>query len=151
MKKYLVIILTFILGTTIGLAAPIAQHLIDSTPAEGVLVNLDQFFKEHPASKPVQFDTVFKSPRCIVNLARINGPFIGRHIHTEVDEIVYVTKGKAEVYLNGKWVLMKVGDLHVCPRGVAHTTRAVDNEGFEAISIFTPPAPAAGDKAMIDD
>ncbi len=149
MKKYMVIILTFILGITIGLAAPIAQHLIDSKPGEGVLVNIDQFFKEHPITKPVQFDTVFTSPRGVVNLARINGPFIGMHVHTETDEIVYLYKGKCEVFLNGKWVLMKPGDLHVNPRGVAHTTRAVDKEGFEAIAIFTQPT--ANDKVMIDD
>ncbi|NLY76177.1 MAG: cupin domain-containing protein [Firmicutes bacterium] len=150
MKKYLIVIMAFILGTAVGLTAPIAEHLIDSTPKEGVLINIDQFFKENPAKSPVQFNTVFSSPRCVVNLARISGPFIDRHIHTDVDEIVYVIKGKGEVYLNGKWVEMKAGDLHVCPRGVAHTTRAIDKAGFEAISIFAPPAPAAGDKVMID-
>lgn len=39
MKKYLLIVLAFVLGATMGLAAPLAQHLIDSKPAEGVLVN----------------------------------------------------------------------------------------------------------------
>lgn len=149
MKKYLLIVLAFVFGAAMGLAAPLAQHLIDSKPAEGVLVNPEQFFKVNPAAKQVQFDPVFTSPRTVVNLARISGPFIGRHIHTETDEIVYLLKGKCEVFLNGKWVMMKPGDLHVCPRGVAHTTRAVDKEGFQAISIFTQPT--ANDKVMIDD
>lgn len=148
MKKYLIIVLAFILGTAVGLAAPIAQHLLDSEPAEGVLINLEQFFKDNPATKPVQFDKIFTSPRTDVSLSRISGPFIGRHVHTETDEIIYLYKGKCEVYLNGKWVLMKPGDLHICPKGVAHTTRAVDKEGFQAIAIFTQPT--ANDKVMID-
>ena len=138
MKKYLVIVLAFVIGTTMGLAAPLAEHLLDSKPAEGVLVNPEQFFKDNTSSSV-----------SVVNLARISGPFIGRHIHTETDELVYLLKGKCEVFLNGKWVMMKPGDLHVCPRGVAHTTRAVDKEGFQAIAIFTQPT--ANDKVMIDD
>lgn len=149
MKKYLVIVLAFLLGATVVIAAPIAQHLIDSKPGEGVLVGIDQFSKEHPVTKPVQLDTIFTSPRAVVNLLRISGPFIGRHIHTETDEIIYLYKGKCEVFLNGKWVSMKPGDLHVCPRGIAHAIRAVDKEGFEAIAIFTQPT--ANDKVMIDD
>lgn len=148
LKKYLIIVLAFVLGTTMGLAAPIAQHLIDSKPGEGVLISPEQFFKDNPATKPVQFDKIFASPRTDINLARISGPFIGNHIHTETDEIIYLIKGKCEVYLNGKWVMMKPGDLHVCPRGIAHTTRAVDKEGFQAIAIFTQPT--ANDKVMIE-
>lgn len=149
LKKSFVIILTFILGTAIGLAAPIAQHLIDGTPGEGLLINPEQFFAANPAKTPVQFDKLFSSPRTVVNLARVAGPFVGRHIHTETDELIYVLKGKGEVYLNGKWVLMKAGDFHICPRGIAHTTRAIDKEGFQAIAIFTKPV--ANDKVMVDD
>lgn len=149
MKMWFVILLSFIVGTAVGLAAPIAQHLIDGTPGEGILINPEQFFKANPAKKENQFDEIYRSPRAVVNFARINGPFIGKHIHTETDEIVYVLKGKGEVYLNGKWVPMKAGDLHICPRGIAHTTRAIDKEGFEAIAIFTKPI--TNDKVMLDE
>jgi len=148
MKKWFVVVLAFIIGTAAGLAAPIAQHLIDGTPGEGILINPEQFFKTNPAKNPVQFDEIFRSPRTVVNLSRIKGPFIGKHIHTETDEIIYVLKGKGEVFLNGQWVPMKAGDLHICPRGVAHTTRAVDSEGFEALTIFTKPV--TNDKVMLE-
>jgi mannose-6-phosphate isomerase-like protein (cupin superfamily) len=41
------------------------------------------------------------------------------------DEIVFVYKGEGEMYINSKWVPVKAGDLYVCPRGVAHTSRAL--------------------------
>ena len=79
-------------------------------------------------------------------------PLIGRHIHLTVDEIIFVYKGEGEMYINGKWVPVKGGDLHVCPRGVAHCTRALPGKELQYISIFAPPQPkGAHDRVMIDE
>jgi quercetin dioxygenase-like cupin family protein len=63
-----------------------------------------------------------------------------------------VYKGTGEMFQNGKWVSLKVGDLHICPRGVAHGLRASGGGEISIISIFTPPQPKGGnDRVMIDD
>lgn len=153
MRKVFFMSLIFVIGISVGLAAPIAKHLIDATPGEGVLVNLDKWFAEHPVTppNPSRSDKVFESPRCLVNLVTNKGPLMGKHIHTNVDEIVFVYKGSGEIYLNGKWTPVKAGDLHVCPRGIAHATRCVADKEMLAISIFAPPQPAGGDRVMLDD
>jgi quercetin dioxygenase-like cupin family protein len=76
---------------------------------------------------------------------------IGRHIHTSAEEIVFVYKGTGEMYINGKWIPVKAGDLHVCPRGMAHATRVVGDGQMEVISIFAPPQAGGNDRIMLDD
>ena len=124
----------------------------DSTPPESILLNLDDFYASHPLQPgaPSRLDNVFKSPRCTVNLVINKGPLIGRHIHTNVDEIVIVYKGTGEMYINGEWVPVKAGDLHVCPRGTAHATRVTGTNQMEVISIWTPPPPGGNDRWMLD-
>ena len=141
------------LSTTALLAYPMAKNLIDSTPAESIVVNLDDFFASHPlkAGEPTRGDKIFESPRCVVTLVTNKGPLIGRHIHTSAEEIVFVYKGTGEMYINGKWIPVKAGDLHVCPRGMAHATRVVGEGQMEVISIFAPPQTGGNDRIMLDD
>ncbi len=134
-------------------AAPVAQHLIDSVPAQAVLIHLDEWFASHPAKEGAsRGDIVFASPRSTVSLTtNRDAKGLGRHIHTTVDEIIYVYRGAGEMYINGSWVPVKAGDFHVCPRGVAHATRAAAGSELQYISIFTPPQPKGGnDRVMID-
>ncbi len=125
---------------------------IDSTPPESIVVNLDEFYAQHALKPgdPTRADKVFSSPRCTVNLVSNKGPLLGRHIHASCDEIVFVYKGSGEMYINDKWIPVKAGDLHVCPKGVAHTTRVTGDETMEVISIFTPPQAGGNDRIMLD-
>jgi quercetin dioxygenase-like cupin family protein len=125
----------------------------DSTPPESILVNLDEFYAQHAlaAGEATRGDKVFTSPRCVVSVVSNRGPLIGRHIHTNVDEIVFVYKGTGEMYINGKWTPVKAGDLHVCPRGTAHATRVVGTNVMEVISIFSPQPPGGNDRVMLDE
>ncbi|UCD80942.1 MAG: cupin domain-containing protein, partial [Desulfobacterales bacterium] len=133
------------------IAAPIAKHLLDAEPEEALLINVDEWFQNHPIEKgQIRMDMVFKSPRALVGFASIKGAPLGRHIHTLADEIIYVYKGQGEVYLNGQWTPIKAGDFHTSPRGVAHSIRTAENEEIWAIGFFTDPLPAGGDRAMID-
>jgi mannose-6-phosphate isomerase-like protein (cupin superfamily) len=133
-----------------AMAQPVAKHLIDSKPGEAVLISLGEWFPANPLKEgKVKTNRVYESSRGTINLLVIKDTKIGLHLHTTVDEIVYVYKGSGEMYINGKWVPVKAGDLHVCPRGVAHSTRA-GNEELWAISIFTPPMPEAGDRVTIE-
>jgi quercetin dioxygenase-like cupin family protein len=145
--------LALVVSTTALLAYPMAKNLIDSTPAESIVVNLDDFYASHPlkAGEPSRNDKIFESPRCVVTLVTNKGPLIGRHIHTSAEEIVFVYKGTGEMYINGKWIPVKAGDLHVCPRGMAHATRVVGEGQMEVISIFAPPQTGGNDRIMLDD
>jgi quercetin dioxygenase-like cupin family protein len=155
MKTILIIgsLLCFIFCGQVS-AAPMAKHLIDSTPDQAVIIGLDEWFATHPIKEGTgRSDKIFESPRNSVTLTTNKDPKgIGRHIHTSVDEIIYVHKGAGEMYINGKWAPVKAGDLHVCPRGVAHATRAAGGGEFSYISIFTPSQPKGGnDRVMIDE
>jgi len=137
------------------LAAPTATYLIDATPGEDVLINLDEWYAKNPIKEGAvsRSDHVFSSPRSALFIAsNRNTKGIGRHLHVTVGEIIFVYKGEGEMYINGKWVPVKAGDLHVCPRGVAHATRALPGKELLSFNIFTPPQPkGAHDRVMIDE
>jgi mannose-6-phosphate isomerase-like protein (cupin superfamily) len=120
-----------------------------------VLVNLEEWFSTHPVKEGelARSDNVFSSPRSSVFIGTSKDPKgIGRHMHVTVDEIVFVYKGEGEMYINGQWVPIKAGTLHVCPRGVTHATRALPGKELLSFNIFTPPQPkGAHDRAMIDE
>jgi quercetin dioxygenase-like cupin family protein len=145
--------LALFLSATALIAYPVAKNLIDSTPAESIVVNLDDFYASHAlkAGEPTRGDKIFESPRCVVTLVTNKGPLIGRHIHTSTDEIVLVYKGTGEMYINGKWIPVKAGDIHVCPRGMAHATRVTGTDEMKVISIFAPPQAGGNDRIMLDD
>ena len=133
------------------LAEPIAKHLIDAEPGEALLIDVEKFFQTHPIEKgPARVETVFKSPRAQVMFIRLKGAPLGRHIHTQIDDLLYIYKGQGEIYLNGKWASTKAGDFHTSPRGVAHTIRTGENEEIWVIAISSIPSPPGGDRAMID-
>ena len=133
MRPYFVVVFIFVLlFTGRVLAEPIAKHLIDAEPGKGLLFDVEEFFQAHPMEKgPVKMNIVFKSPRAQVAFVQGKGNPLGRHIHTHCDELLYVVKGRGEVYLNGKWTPIKAGDFHISPRGVAHTIRTAGDEVLE--------------------
>jgi mannose-6-phosphate isomerase-like protein (cupin superfamily) len=147
------IFFAFLMGQV--LAAPTAKYLIDSTPGEDVLINLDEWYANHPIKEGAasRSDNVFSSPRSAAFIGSSKDTKgIGRHIHVTVDEIVFVYKGEGEMYINGKWVPVKAGDLHFCPRGVAHASRALPGKDYLTFNIFAPPQPkGAHDRVMIDE
>jgi quercetin dioxygenase-like cupin family protein len=74
----------------------------------------------------------------------VKGTQIGHHFHTVADEIVVVVGGKGEILVNGEWKTVAAGDVHVCPRGIVHDTRATE-ENLQYLSIFTPHLPPGTD------
>jgi quercetin dioxygenase-like cupin family protein len=46
--------------------------------------------------------------------------------------------------INGVWWPVKAGDVHVCPRGIVHATRAPE-ENLQYLSTFTPHLPPGTD------
>ena len=147
------ILSAFLLGQV--LAAPTAKYLLDATPAEDVLIHLDEWFANNPIKEGElsRSDNVFSSPRSAAFIGSTkDSKGIGRHMHVTVDEIVYIYKGEGELYINGKWVPVKAGDLHFCPRGAVHATRALPGKELLSFNIFTPPQPkGANDRMMLDE
>ena len=122
------------------------KGLIDSSPALSVLLNLDAHHAGRTLpEKGVDSQQVFESPRGQVMVrTAVKGTTIGTHFHSVCDEIVVVTGGRGELLINGEWQPVKAGDVHVCPRGVAHDTRAPEQD-LQFISIFTPHLPPGTD------
>ena len=151
-KIYTFGILFLFLFAGLVMAEPIAKHLLDAEPEEALKFNAEKWFQDHPIEegKIARAETVFKSPRVQVVFFRMKGAPLGRHIHTQVDEVVYVVKGKGEQYVNGKWVPIQAGDFHTSPRGVAHGGRTNGEEELWMILVFTEPLTPAGDRAMIE-
>jgi len=128
-----------------------SSSLIDTKYDKGQVISLPAFYASNvlKAGEATRGDVVFESPRSQLVLVTNRGPLIGLHYHQSADEIVFVYKGKGEMYIDGKWVPVKAGDLHVNPRGVIHATRVVGNEDMLVFSVFAPPQDGGNDKVFI--
>jgi len=159
MKRVLVLIFAwlFVFGIA-ALAAGDSNKLVgdvrslDTKYSSPFNVNLEKWFADHPVEegKMVRMETIFQTPRVMVVASANKGQTIDLHYHTSVDEFVVPIKGQCEQYIDGKWVLMKPGDIHYNPRGVIHSTRVVGNEPFCALSIFTPPPAGGNDRVFLN-
>jgi quercetin dioxygenase-like cupin family protein len=122
------------------------KGLIDSTPDLALLVNL----ASHHAGrvlpeKGVDSQVAYECPRVQLMIrTAVKGTTIGTHFHTVCDEIVVVTGGRGEILVNGEWKPVQTGDVHVCPRGLVHDTRALE-EDLQYLSIFSPHLPPGTD------
>ena len=124
----------------------IPKGLVDSKPEVSLLLDLGDYYgaRRLPESG-VDSEVSFDSPRSQVMVrTAVKGTIIGAHFHSVADEIVVVVGGRGELLVNGEWRAVKRGDLHVCPRGVVHDTRAL-TEHLHFLSIFTPHLPPGGD------
>jgi quercetin dioxygenase-like cupin family protein len=122
------------------------KGLVDSTPNVALLIHLQEYYAQRALpEKGVDSEVVYECPRTQMMIrTAVKGTTIGTHFHTVCDEYVVVVGGKGEIMVNGEWKPVKVGDVHVCPRGIIHDTRALE-ENLQYLSIFTPHLPAGTD------
>lgn len=122
------------------------KGLVDSTPDASILIHLAEFYAQRTLpEKGVDSQVVYECPRTqLMVRTAVKGTTIGTHFHTVCDEIVVVVGGKGEILVNGEWKPVQAGDVHVCPRGIIHDTRALDQD-LQYLSIFTPHLPAGTD------
>ncbi len=139
-------------------AAPVNKvvgdaHSVDTKYPGPFNVNLEKWYAEHPVEpgKMMRMDPMFQTSRVIVLGLTNKGALIDFHYHTAADELVVAVKGQCEQYVDGKWVVMKPGDIHYNPRGIVHATRPVGTEPFYAMSIFTAPPPGGNDRVFLKD
>lgn len=131
---------------------PIPKGLIDSHPALAVLFDLGGYYAARalPATG-LDSEVVFASPRVQLMIrTAVKGSVAGAHFHSTADEIMVITGGSGEILVNGAWRPVKRGDVHVCPRGVAHASRALE-ENLQYLSIFTPHLPPGGDANWVEE
>lgn len=134
-----------------GIAASIPKGLVDSKPDQAMLISPQEWYKAHPVNdkKGLIAETVYSSPRTMVSIRTgVKGWAAGSHFHATTDEIVVVLGGSGEILVNGTWVKVKAGDIHVLPRGVIHDTRAM-TENLQFASIYSPQLPPGGDANMV--
>jgi quercetin dioxygenase-like cupin family protein len=122
------------------------KGLIDSKPDVSLLLNLAAYYGDRKLpEKGVDSEVVYDCPRTQMMVrTAVKGTRIGHHFHTVSDEIVVVVGGRGEILVNGEWKPVKQGDVHVCPRGIVHDTRAME-ENLQYLSIFTPHLPPGTD------
>jgi quercetin dioxygenase-like cupin family protein len=122
------------------------KGLVDSTPNASILLNLAAYYGGRTLpEKGVDSEVVYDCPRTqLMVRTAVKGTQIGHHFHTVSDEIVVVVGGEGEILVNGEWKKVAAGDVHVCPRGIVHDTRAT-GENLQYLSIFTPHLPPGTD------
>lgn len=157
MKRILVLVFAGLFLLSMGaLAGPDSKVIgdarsLDTNYTGPFNVNLEKWFADHPVEPgKMRMDPIFRTPRVLVMAATNRGYLIDLHYHKVADEIVVAIKGQCEQYVDGKWVLMKPGDVHYNPRGVIHGTRVVGDKPFLALSIFTPPPPGDNDRVFLN-
>ncbi len=157
MKRIIILVLAglFMVGT--GAWAAESKVIgdacsVDTKYPSAFNVNLEKWFADHPLKpgEKLKMEPIFQTPRVVVFAATDEGQLIDLHYHTASDEIDVAVKGQFEEYVDGKWVLMKPGDIHYNPRGVIHGMRPVGNEPFYALCIFTAPPPGGNDKVFLN-
>jgi len=122
------------------------KGLIDSTPDTAILLNLREYYGQRVLPEAgLDSEVVYDCPRTqLMVRTAVKGTSIGKHFHTVCDEYVIVVGGSGEILVNGEWKPVKMGDVHVCPRGIVHDTRATE-ENLQYLSIFTPHLPPGTD------
>jgi quercetin dioxygenase-like cupin family protein len=122
------------------------KGLVDSSPTASVLLDLAEYYRVRRFPETgVDSEGIFESPRAQVMVrTAVKGTTIGAHFHSVTDEIVVVVGGAGELFINGEWRPVERGQIHVCPRGIVHDTRAL-REHLHFVSIFAPHLPPGGD------
>jgi quercetin dioxygenase-like cupin family protein len=122
------------------------KGLIDSTPDHSLLVDALRYYAERTLpEKGLDSETVFDSPRGQAMMrTAVRGTTLAPHFHATTDEIVVVLGGRGELLIDGAWLPVEAGHVHVCPRGIIHGTRALE-EDLRFLSVFTPRLPQGGD------
>jgi len=127
-------------------------HELDTDYPSPFNVNLAEWFAAHPlppGEKGPRMDLVYKTPRVMVLAMTIRTNF-PLHYHLNSDEILVPIKGQCKEYVNGKWDMVKPGDIHYNPRGAIHGLQCEPGMEFQSFDIFTPALPPGGDRVMLD-
>ena len=127
-------------------------HELDTDYPSPFNVNFAEWFATHklpPGEKGPRMDLIYKTPRVMVLGMTIRGNF-PLHYHLSSDEILVPIKGECQEFVNGKWSMVKPGDIHYNPRGAIHGLQCAPGMEFQSFDIFTPALAPGGDRVMLD-
>lgn len=75
----------------------------------------------------------------VVIMNILPGEDIGKEIHTENDQVLYLVSGKGEVWLDGQTSDFNPGDCVLVPAGIEHNFTTIGNEPMKIITTYSPP------------
>ena len=131
---------------------PVPKGLVDSSPNKAIVMNFDEWYanNKRPDDPKISGAVIFNSPRSMVAFRDAGkGTVVPSHFHATADEILIITGGSGQLLVNGEWIAVKSGDVHINPRGIIHAARAGKDEDLRFIQVFTPVQPAGGDTNII--
>lgn len=67
------------------------------------------------------------------------GEDIGKEVHPDNDQVLYLVSGKGTVYLNGEESEFNPGDAVLVPAGTEHNFTTVGDESMKIITTYSPP------------
>lgn len=100
------------------------------------LKNLEQTAKENTYFRQVLANSNHTQ---VVVMDVKPGEDIGKEIHSENDQVLYLVSGKGTVYLNGVETEFNPGDCVLVPAGVEHNFTTVGDESMKIITTYSPP------------
>ena len=72
------------------------------------------------------------------------GEDIGKEVHPDNDQVLYLVSGKGTVYLDGVESEFNPGDAVLVPAGTEHDFTTVGDESMKIITTYSPPHHPAG-------
>jgi len=153
-KPILLLVVIWLLSIATCWAEPtIPQGLVDSTPNKAILMNFQEWYSTSgkPNDPKISGTVIFSSPRSMVAFRDAGkGTIVPSHFHSTADEVLIITGGSGEILVNGEWVAVKPGDVHVNPRGIIHAARVLGNEDLQFVQVFAPIQSNGGDTNIVN-
>jgi len=106
-----------------------------------VLTHIDKVLDENqlPPGQDSQLIKIAEDDTVSIFVVRMMpGAELGPHFHKGHDEIEYVIRGKAELFVGDQWVEFKAGSIHFNPTGKVHAARNRGDEPLIVLIAFTP-------------
>lgn len=72
------------------------------------------------------------------------GEDIGKEVHTDNDQVLYLVSGKGTVFLAGEESEFNPGDCVLVPAGTEHNFTTMGSEPMKIITTYSPPHHADG-------
>jgi mannose-6-phosphate isomerase-like protein (cupin superfamily) len=67
------------------------------------------------------------------------GEDIGKEIHPNEDQVLYLISGKGPIYMDGKEMDFNKGDCVLVPAGTEHNFTTIGDESMKIITTYSPP------------
>lgn len=96
---------------------------------------------ESKAMKNTTFRTVLATSKHtqVVVMDVKPGEDIGKEIHPNEDQVLYLISGRGTIYMDGKEMDFNKGDCVLVPAGTEHNFTTIGDESMKIISTYSPP------------